>query len=97
KAAILWHELVHVKQRLTFGHARFLLRYATARGRLCIEAPAYRMSMRVYRSLLGDGFDASAYMKKTAASLRESYRLATVDADDFHEALQAAWEPELLG
>ena len=48
RAAILWHELVHIRQRKKWGDAKFLSRYATARGRWASEVQAYRMSIRVY-------------------------------------------------
>ena len=42
QAEILWHELVHVRQRKRWGHEKFLRRYITAEGRWLIEVPAYR-------------------------------------------------------
>lgn len=44
----LRHEMVHVRQWLVLGRCRFLLRYLTRRGRLALEAEAFRENLAWY-------------------------------------------------
>jgi hypothetical protein len=91
KATILWHELVHVRQRERWGHSKFLRRYATARGRWYIEVPAYRMSIRVYEHLSGGKFNATNYVKDKLKSFRKNYWLGQLDSRQYHAETQKIW------
>jgi hypothetical protein len=79
KAAILWHEYIHVKQRQRWGHAKFLSRYATARGRWLIETPAYRMSLRVYEKLSDGEFNGTEWVEDLLPRFRSDYALKALD------------------
>jgi len=94
KAAILWHELIHVLQRKKWGHSLFLRRYATARGRWLIEAPAYRMSIRVYERLSGGKFHATNYVNAKLISFRKDYWLGTIDKSQYEKETRAIWFKE---
>lgn len=95
KAVILWHELVHVRQRQRWGHSKFLARYATARGRWFIETPAYRMSIRVYERLSGGRFHAGNYIKGKLKSFRSSYKLGPINSKQYYSVTEDIWKLEV--
>jgi hypothetical protein len=102
KAAILWHELVHIAQRRELGDAKFLAMYATAGGRWELEVPAYRMSLRVYEKLTeGQGsFDGAAWIEKKLPSFRESYWLGGaaglgINPEQYERETRKIWSREL--
>lgn len=94
KAMILWHEYIHVLQRKKWGHASFLRRYATARGRWFIEVPAYRMSIRVYERLSGGKFNATKYVESKLVSMRKSYWLGTIKKSQYMAETRRIWLQE---
>ena len=94
KAAILWHEYIHVLQRERWGDAKFLARYATARGRWFIEAPAYRMSIRVYERMSGGKFNATEYVENKLVEFRKSYWLGTINKSQYVKETRAIWLKE---
>jgi hypothetical protein len=94
KAAILWHELVHVRQRKAWGHTKFLSRYATARGRWVIEVPAYRMSIRVYERLSNGDFNAAEYIGSKLNTFRQDYLLESLDFEQYKQETQKIWFQE---
>jgi hypothetical protein len=97
QAAILWHELVHVRQRQRWGNTRFLARYASARGRWSIETPAYRMSIRIYERLSRDGFDSGAYIQRKLRTFRSDYWLKTIRMSDYTGFTRSVWSRERRG
>jgi hypothetical protein len=71
QALTLAHELVHVRQQLAMGPAKFLRRYATPRGRWVLEMQAYAETIRANRSL---GFDVSDIPENVAKSMWKNYK-----------------------
>jgi len=94
KAALLWHEYIHILQRKKWGHASFLRRYATARGRWYIETPAYRMSIRVYERLSGGKFNATKYVESKVPSMRKSYWLGLIKNSQYKTETARIWLQE---
>jgi hypothetical protein len=94
QASILWHELVHVYQRKSWGHSKFLGRYTTARGRWAIETPGYRMSVRAYERLSGGRFHATNYIESKLVSMRKNYWLGWLDQRQYTEETRAIWYTE---
>ena len=93
KAEILWHELVHVRQRKAWGHARFLARYITAEGRWRIEVPAYRESLRAKKAI-SKGYTQQAvrnYITGKIKSMRASYKLEKLDTGQYKRETQKIW------
>ena len=96
KAMILWHELVHIRQRQEWGHTRFLLRYMTPRGRWAIEVPAYRMSIRVCERLSQGEFNSTAYIHKKINSFRQNYRLQLINYPQYKTETLIIWNYEKI-
>jgi hypothetical protein len=94
KATILWHELVHIRQRQKWGHAKFVACYGTVRGRWRIEVPAYRMSIRCYERLSGGKFNGTAYIKDKLGSFRKSYWLKQLKYTQYYAETQKVWNQE---
>lgn len=94
KAALLWHELVHIRQRQKWGHASFLKRYASARGRWYIETPAYRMSIRCYERMSGGQFNGTQYIEEKVASFRKSYWLKQIKYSQYKSETARIWKQE---
>jgi hypothetical protein len=94
KASILWHELVHVRQRQAWGHSKFLSRYSTARGRWYIEVPAYRMSVRAYERLSGGKFNGTNYIQAKLTSFRKDYWLRQINYSQYFSETQKIWNQE---
>lgn len=91
QAMILWHELVHVRQRKAWGHAKFVFRYASAKGRWAIETPAYRMSVRVYERLSKGKFNATDYVEYKLDSMYKSYWLSSLNKKHYKDKTRAIW------
>ena len=75
KAAVLWHELVHVRQYDRHRAAKFFTMYAFAEGRWAIEVQAYRESYRVRRLWGDDEENIREAMRSRAEMLYKEYEL----------------------
>jgi len=104
KAAILWHELVHIAQRKAMGDAKFLAMYATVGGRWELEVPAYRMSLRVYEKLAGPtgtpgkDWDGFAWIEKKLQSFRKDYWLGGplgLNQEQYETETRKIWSREI--
>jgi hypothetical protein len=96
KAEILWHELVHVRQRKRWGHAKFLSRYITAEGRWMIEVPAYRESIRAKKAM-GKGYtekQVKDYVEHKIDSMRKSYKLGRLSKSHYERETRKIWNRE---
>jgi hypothetical protein len=96
KAEILWHELVHVRQRKAWGHTKFLRRYATAEGRWMIEVPAYRESIRM-KKLFAKKYtkkNVEDYVEAKIDSMRDSYALKRLSKSHYERETRKIWMKE---
>jgi hypothetical protein len=93
RAEVLFHELVHVRQRHAWGHAKFLWRYKSAEGRWCIEVPAYRESIRAMKaighSLTEQGVEK--YVDYKVPSMRTDYLMTALDGDQYSRETRRIW------
>jgi len=95
QAEILWHELVHVRQRKSWGHAKFLRRYVTAEGRWLIEVPAYRESIRAKKALEDyDSGKVKKYIEFKVGSLWKNYKLGRLHKDQYEKETEEIWMKE---
>lgn len=97
KAKILWHELVHVRQRKAWGHTKFLARYATAEGRWMIEVPAYRESLRMMKRIgtQDTSKQLAAYISHKVDSMRGDYGLKKLEPTQYRRETSQIWRREL--
>lgn len=92
KAAILWHELVHIRQRQAMGHSRFVARWLLSPfGRWSLEVPAYRQSIAAYEAMSQGRFNGTAYTKAKASSMRKGYRLGRIDSKQYNQETTKIW------
>jgi len=97
KAKILWHELVHTRQRQAWGFAKYALRYKSAEGRWRMEAPAYRESIRAMKAI-GKGASDKAvrsWISSKIDSMRQDYKLTALDAGQYRRETQKIWMREV--
>ncbi len=83
QSQILWHEIVHIRQRARMGHSKFEMCYLTSRGRWLLEVPAYRMSIRASERMTNGLFDTEEYIHRTIYKFRSAYLLKTINRADF--------------
>lgn len=75
--ATLWHENVHIDQRLDIGRHRFNLRYiGSQRYRLIYEAHAYRESVRNLKSRGANEQQIEQYITYIIRMLRYKYKIS---------------------
>lgn len=74
QAGILCHEAVHTFQWERFGDLKFLGLYAQNEGTVALEAPAYYVSMQVWKAQNPDG-DAKKQAQRYVTNLMEKYRI----------------------
>jgi len=74
--ATLWHEDVHIEQRIDVGRHRFNVRYmGSQRHRLIYETHAYRESIRNLKARGASDREISAYISHVIKILRYKYRI----------------------
>lgn len=74
--ATLWHEDVHIPQRIDVGRHRFNVRYmGSQRYRLIYETHAYRESVRNLKARGASDREISAYISHVIKILRYKYRI----------------------
>jgi hypothetical protein len=84
KASILWHELVHIRQRQHLGHSRFVSRWLLSPfGRWSLETPAYRQSLSAYEVMSRGKFHGTDYADEKVVSMRKDYILGRIDKDQY--------------
>lgn len=72
----LWHEDVHVEERIDIGRHRFNIRYmGSQRHRLIYEVPAYRESVRGLKARGANDREIAAYISHVIKILRYKYRI----------------------
>ena len=92
KAGILWHELVHIRQREALGHAKFVSRWLLSPfGRWSLEVPAYRQTIRVYETITRGAFNATEYANNKVISMRKGYKLGRIDYEQYVEETLGIW------
>lgn len=92
KASILWHELVHIRQRQAMGHSRFVSRWLLSPfGRWSLETPAYRQSIVAYEAMSQGRFNGTAYTKNKVVSMRKGYKLTRIDSKQYAEETTNIW------
>lgn len=92
-AGTLIHEYVHVCQRKLWGHTQFLTEYATARGRLALETPAYRFGQIAAYRHLGVSLEfLDTYRSKELDLLRGTYHLGILDPGEYEHEVMRIWE-----
>ena len=78
--AILWHEYVHIEQRIDMGRHRFNVRWAgSPRWRWSLEVPAYRESVRNLRGRGASVSEINEYIDSSTENLRKKYLLKILD------------------
>jgi hypothetical protein len=78
QAAILWHEIVHVRQYEALGLKVFFAHYSFAEGRWALEVQAYRESFRVRRVWGEDDQTLRSGMLGQAERLYSGYELGAM-------------------
>lgn len=74
--ATLWHENVHINQRLDMGRHRFNLRWAgSPRWKWILETQAYRESVRNAKAMGASESEIDSYIDETIRNLRNKYLL----------------------
>ncbi len=74
--ATLWHEDVHVNQRIDIGRHRFNARYmGSPRWRWVLETQAYRESVRNLKARGATDREIEIYIDRVYWVLRDRYRL----------------------
>ena len=92
KASILWHELVHIRQRQRMGHSRFVwLWLMTPFGRWSLETPAYRQSIIAYETMSSGAFNGTEYTKNKVPSMRKGYKLGRINNKQYTDETTAIW------
>jgi len=72
----LWHEDVHVEQRIHVGRHRFNVRYmGSQRYRLIYETQAYRESIRNIKARGANDQEIAAYVEYVIKILRYKYKI----------------------
>jgi hypothetical protein len=72
----LWHEDVHIEQRVDIGRHRFNVRYmGNQRCRLIYETHAYRVSVQKLKARGASGEQIDAYISHVIKILRYKYRI----------------------
>lgn len=84
QAAIIWHELYHVEQRLERGHSRFVWDYRNAFGRFVIEMPAHRQELLAMEKMTGGHLHGTNWTKKAVPRIRASYLLGRIDLKQYN-------------
>lgn len=93
RAALLMHELVHVRQWRDHGTIKMGGRYAfDPRWRAAYEIAAYRESMRAHLAMGWTPAEAYRGRIQYLAALIRSYNLGMVDTDQLMRVAFAAWE-----
>jgi hypothetical protein len=83
KVRILYHELVHIRQRRRLGHGRFVWRWLRARWRWALEVAAYHETVRVMRALGDSDREIDQWITARVGKLRKSYRLRKIGSKQF--------------
>lgn len=92
-AGSLVHEYVHVCQRKLWGHTQFLTEYATPRGRLKLETPAYRFGQIATYRHLGVSLEfLDTYRSMELDLLHGTYHLGILDRDEYEPEVMRIWE-----
>jgi hypothetical protein len=91
KAGILWHELVHVRQRQRMGHSKFLWTYRTPFGRWLIETPAYRQSVIAYETMTKGRFRSTDWIGRQLVSMRKGYWMGRIDERQYTDVTRKIW------
>ena len=74
--ATLWHEDVHIEQRIDIGRSRFNVRYmGNQRYRLIYETHAYRESVRNMKARGGTQKEIESYIAYIIKIMRYKYRI----------------------
>jgi len=97
RAKILWHELVHTRQRKAWGFTKYAWRYKSAEGRWRMEAPAYRESIRAMKAI-GKGASDKAvrqWITSKIDSMRTSYKLTALDSGQYKRETEKIWLKEV--
>ena len=97
KAKILWHELVHTRQRKAWGFTKFAWRYKSAEGRWRMEVPAYRESIRAMKAI-GKGANDKAikgWIERRMKNMRSGYKLGKLSKSQYEKETKAIWSKEL--
>lgn len=77
QAEILCHEAVHTYQWERFGDAKFIPTYALNEGTLALEAPAYHVSLQVWKAQHPEG-DVEAKAESYARNLIDKYKIVYI-------------------
>lgn len=92
KASILWHELVHVRQRQHLGHTRFVARWLLSPfGRWSLEVPAYRQSLIAYETMSRGAFHGTNYADNKVISMRKGYVLGRINKEQYMHETTKIW------
>lgn len=95
QARILWHELVHIRQRKRLGHAKFLARYMFAGWRWALETAAYRETVRAKVALGAGPDEVRGWVERKLPRFREGYALKSISRYRFETETRKLWLREL--
>lgn len=97
KAKILWHELVHTRQRKAWGFTKFVWRYKSAEGRWRMEVPAYRESIRAMQAIGKGASDKKVrdWIERRMKNMRSSYKLTKLDKSQYNRETKKVWMREV--
>lgn len=96
KAAILWHEIVHLREYDRHGVAKFFTIYAFAEGRWALEVQAYRESFRIKRMWGEDEESIQAAMQPRIELIYEGYKLDQMPKQCAVQAAVEIWKRDAL-
>lgn len=91
QARILAHELVHYCQRDLLGDDAFDEATTEARGRWRAEVPAYLETFRVLKLQGASRSKLHREMRKRVVSMRATYLLKSIPAEQYEAETMAAW------
>jgi hypothetical protein len=95
KAETMWHEVVHVNQWDRLGIEVFVINYAVTEGRWALEVPAYRESLRVWKTFGLPNKELIKMAQRRAEDLYEGYMLHSMPKKCMFEKTLDIWLSDL--